>query len=300
LLYPDDPGPDRAAVVSMSAGNSTWRVVFAQPYEAFLAPVQAQLRISLLVAVLTGSLVTIIALLIAQYLARPIVHLTSTAIRIADGDLEVQAQVESGNEIGSLAVAFNRMTEQVRQMMQGLVQKNSQLEQEMLERERAETARLQSEAEREKLLLAQAELQAKLIEVQRQTLKELSTPIIPIMDRIIVLPLIGTVDNTRAKDLTRAVLNGVSHYRAKVIILDITGVSSIDSDVADHLNKTIQAARLKGARTIVTGISDSVAETIVDLGIDWSKIETLRDLQSGLMAALQSVGIRVLRKDGKK
>ncbi len=299
-LYPDDLKSNRAAVVNMSAGNATWQVVFAQPYDAFLAPMNAQLRISLLVAVLTGSLVTVVALLIAQYLARPIVHLTATAVRIADGDLNVQAEVESGNEIGSLAIAFNRMTEQVRQMMQGLVQKNSQLEQEMLERERAEAARQQSELEREKLLLAQAELQEKLIEVQRQTLKELSTPIIPIMDRIIVLPLIGTVDNTRAKDLTRAVLNGISHYRARVIILDITGVSSIDSDVADYLNKTIQAARLKGARTIVTGISDSVAETIVDLGIDWSKIETLRDLQSGLVAALQSVGIRVLRKDGKK
>ena len=67
-----------------------------------------------------------------------------------------------------------------------------------------------------------------------------------------------------------------------MVILDVTGVPLIDSGVANHLNKTIQAARLKGARTIITGISEAVAETIVDLGLDWSHIETLPDLQVGL------------------
>jgi rsbT co-antagonist protein RsbR len=75
------------------------------------------------------------------------------------------------------------------------------------------------------------------------------------------------------------------------VILDITGVPIVDSGVADHLDKTIQAARLKGAHTTVTGISDAVAETIVDLGIDWSGIETLADLQTGLVVALSSLGI---------
>jgi rsbT co-antagonist protein RsbR len=67
----------------------------------------------------------------------------------------------------------------------------------------------------------------------------------------------------------------------------------VDTGVANHLNKTIQAARLKGAHTIVTGISDAIAETIVDLGLDWSKIETLSDLQSGLRAALVHLGQRI-------
>jgi rsbT co-antagonist protein RsbR len=74
-----------------------------------------------------------------------------------------------------------------------------------------------------------------------------------------------------------------------VVILDITGVSVVDSGVAVHLNKAIQAARLKGAHTIVTGISDAVAEAIVDLGIDWSGIETLTNLQTGLLTALNSL-----------
>ncbi len=143
---------------------------------------------------------------------------------------------------------------------------------------------------------AQAErdrLQQEIIEAQQQALKELSTPIIPVMDRILVMPLIGSIDTMRARDITRSLLAGIREHRAKVVILDITGVPIVDSGVADHLNKTIQAARLKGARTIVTGISDAVAETIVDLGIDWTGIETLSDLQTGLIAALNSLGVRL-------
>jgi rsbT co-antagonist protein RsbR len=97
----------------------------------------------------------------------------------------------------------------------------------------------------------------------------------------------------RAKDIMRALLAGIRNQRAKVVILDITGVPIVDSGVANHLNKTIQAARLKGAQTIVTGLSDAVAEAIVDLGIDWSGIETLADLQTGLMAALSSLGVKL-------
>lgn len=140
-----------------------------------------------------------------------------------------------------------------------------------------------------------ARQQREIIEAQQQALREVSTPIIPIMDQIIVIPLIGEVDTSRARDITRALLAGITRYRAKVVILDITGVPIVDTGVADHLNKTIQAARLKGARTVVTGISDAIAETVVDLGIDWSGVETLRDLQSGLVFALEHMGYRVHR-----
>ena len=112
-------------------------------------------------------------------------------------------------------------------------------------------------------------------------------PIIPVMEHIIVMPLIGSIDSMRARDIMRTLLTGIREHRAKVVRLDITSVPIVDSDVANHLNKTIQAARLKGARTIVTGISGAVAETIVDLGIDWSGIETLSDLRTGLRAVLQ-------------
>jgi rsbT co-antagonist protein RsbR len=106
------------------------------------------------------------------------------------------------------------------------------------------------------------------------------------------MPLIGSIDGLRARDITRRLLAGISQHRAKAVILDITGVPVMDSGVANHLNKTIQATRLKGARAIVTGISEAIAETIVDLGIDWSGIETLPDLQTGLQTALAWIGHR--------
>ncbi len=165
-------------------------------------------------------------------------------------------------------------------VLNDLVESNN--EQQRLHEEYA--ARLEGEAaERDRL-------QQEVIEAQRRALAELSTPIIPVLEGVIVMPLIGSVDTLRARDITRALLAGIREHRAKVVILDITGVPLVDSGVAAYLNRTIQAARLKGARTIVTGISEAVAETIVDLGIDWSGIETLSDLQTGLRAVLAEMG----------
>lgn len=151
------------------------------------------------------------------------------------------------------------------------------------------TERKQAEAERE-------QLQQAVIEAQRQALQDLSTPIIPLIDGMIVMPLIGAIDTRRSQDIMRALLNGISDYKAKIVILDITGVPIVDSGVADHLNRTIQAARLKGAQTIVTGISDAVAEAIVDLGIDWNNMDTLQNLQTGLITALDSLGFKLVRR----
>ncbi len=131
------------------------------------------------------------------------------------------------------------------------------------------------------------------IEAQQAAIQELSTPVIPIMDNIIVMPLVGNVDSLRARDITRSLLAGITQHRAKVVILDVTGVALMDTAIVNHLNKTIQAARLKGAQTIITGISDAVAEAIVDLGIDWSELTTLSDLQTGLLAALGDLGVKL-------
>jgi rsbT co-antagonist protein RsbR len=106
------------------------------------------------------------------------------------------------------------------------------------------------------------------------------------MEHIIIMPLIGSIDTVRARDITRALLAGIREHEAKAVILDITGVPIVDSGVAAYLNKTVLAARLKGVHPIITGISEEVAETIVDLGIDWSGVETLRDLQTGLRVAM--------------
>ncbi len=98
----------------------------------------------------------------------------------------------------------------------------------------------------------------------------------------------------RARDIMRALLAGIGEHQAKEVIIDITGVPVMDTGVAGYLNKTMRAARLKGARVIITGISEVVAETIVDLGIDWGELETLSDLQTGLVVALRRLGIRLI------
>ncbi|MFN8376932.1 MAG: PAS domain S-box protein [Anaerolineae bacterium] len=152
-----------------------------------------------------------------------------------------------------------------------------------------------SEAAQRESEIRYREVQEQLIDAQKQALLELSTPIIPIIDQIIVMPLIGSIDTMRAQEITRALLRGISQHRASIVIIDITGVPVVDTGVADYLNRTIQAARLKGAHTIVTGVSDAVAETIVDLGIDWSKIDTLRDLQNGLISAFGRLGLKLNR-----
>jgi PAS domain S-box-containing protein len=138
------------------------------------------------------------------------------------------------------------------------------------------------------------QLQQDIIDAQKNAIKELSTPVIPVLEGILVMPLIGTIDSDRGRDITRTLLNGISVYGAQVVLLDVTGVPIVDSGVADHLDKTIQAARLKGAQIIITGVSDAVAETIVDLGINWEHIKTLRNLQAGLIAAIRHLGIEKL------
>jgi|GEM_PF-2147761 len=142
--------------------------------------------------------------------------------------------------------------------------------------------RKEAEVERQRL-------QQGIIEAQQAAIKELSTPIIPLMDGIIVMPLIGSIDTHRARDVMRALLAGISEHRAQIVIIDITGVPMVDTGVAAHLDSTVQAARLKGTNTIITGVSDAVAETIVDLGVEWHNVRTVRDLQTGLELATHQI-----------
>lgn len=163
----------------------------------------------------------------------------------------------------------------------GALQEREAELQTLVERLRESEASVRASAEE------QARLQEQVIAAQQQALKELSTPVIPVAQGVIALPLVGAIDTARARDVTRALLGGITRHRADVAILDITGVPVVDTGVAQHLSQAIAAARLKGAHTIVSGVSDAVAEAIVDLGIDWSDVETVFDLQTALRHALE-------------
>jgi rsbT co-antagonist protein RsbR len=128
------------------------------------------------------------------------------------------------------------------------------------------------------------------IERHQDAIRELSTPVIRVHPRVLLLPLVGTLDSMRAQQVMEAVLVRVVAEQAKAIILDIAGVAVVDTKVADHLLKTTAAVKLLGARTILTGISAEVARTIVQLGVDISTMDTRAGLAEGIELALAQVG----------
>jgi rsbT co-antagonist protein RsbR len=134
--------------------------------------------------------------------------------------------------------------------------------------------------------IERVQLQERVIEAQRSALREISTPIIPLGEGVIAMPLIGTIDSQRAQQVIEALLEGVSSSRATTAILDITGVQVVDTQVANALLRAAQAVKLLGAQVIITGIRPEVAQILVSLGLDLSGIITLANLQGGIQYAL--------------
>jgi PAS domain S-box-containing protein len=128
--------------------------------------------------------------------------------------------------------------------------------------------------------------QEQLIMAQQAALRELSTPLIPLDDGVVAMPLIGAIDSTRAQQVIETLLEGVSGHHARVAILDITGVSVVDTQVANALIRAAQAVKLLGARVVLTGIRPEVAQTLVGLGVDLNGIVTRSSLQAGIQYAL--------------
>jgi len=137
-------------------------------------------------------------------------------------------------------------------------------------------------------------LQQQIIDSQRSILRELSTPIIPIVDGVIAMPLIGSIDKERAQAVMQALLEGAASFRCHTAIVDITGVKTVDTDVANALLQAAHAARLLGVEVLLTGIRAEVAQALVHLGADLSGLVTLGTLQSGIALALSRGGSRGL------
>jgi rsbT co-antagonist protein RsbR len=127
----------------------------------------------------------------------------------------------------------------------------------------------------------------RVIRQQQQDMLELSTPVVQIWDRIICLPLIGTLDSRRTQLMMERLLERIVRSRAEVAILDITGVPTVDTQVANYLIKTVTAVRLLGSTCIVTGVGPSIAQTIVHLGIDLAGIITRNQLSDGIRLAFE-------------
>jgi rsbT co-antagonist protein RsbR len=135
----------------------------------------------------------------------------------------------------------------------------------------------------------------RIIRQQQEAIRELSTPVLQVRERLLILPIIGVLDSQRARQVTEQLLRGIRTNRAKVVVIDITGVPAIDSTVANHLVQTVEASRLMGASVIITGLSSEIALTLVTIGVDLSKMNAVGDLQGGIEEAERLLGYEVTR-----
>jgi rsbT co-antagonist protein RsbR len=136
----------------------------------------------------------------------------------------------------------------------------------------------------------------RVIRQQQDAIRELSTPVLQVRERLLILPIIGVLDGQRMKQLTDQLLRGIGTHRAKVVVFDITGVPQLDESVANHLVQAVDASRLMGATVIITGLSSEIAQTLVTIGVDLSKMNTIGDLQSGIEEAEKYLGFKVTRQ----
>jgi len=139
----------------------------------------------------------------------------------------------------------------------------------------------------------------RIIRQQQEAIRELSTPVLQVRERLLILPIIGVIDPQRARQLTEQLLRGIRANRAKVVVIDITGVPAVDATVANHLVQTVDASRLMGATVIVTGLSAEIAQTLVTIGVDLSKMKTIGDLQGGIEEAERLLGYKVILEAGE-
>src|SRR6478752_1130155 len=125
----------------------------------------------------------------------------------------------------------------------------------------------------------------RIIRQQQEAIRELSTPVLQVREQLLILPIIGVLDSQRARQVTEQLLRAIRANRAKVVVIDITGVPTIDSTVANHLVQTVDASGLMGASVIITGLSSDIALTLVTIGLDLSKMNAVGDLQGTILIA---------------
>jgi anti-anti-sigma regulatory factor/HAMP domain-containing protein len=225
----------------------------------------------------------LIALAMARYLARPLSTLTVAARAVGQGQLTTLPAVQGSAEVGALAGAFGRMVTDLRASQAAIATHQQTLEAHVRER----TSELeQALAALQESVDARDQLSA--------TVRDLASPIIPVLDGVVVMPLIGIVDESRAAIVLEALLRGVEQYRATLVILDVTGVPLIDTHVARVLVDAARAVKLLGTDTILVGVRPELAETIVGLGLSLTGLRAEPDLQRGLHYALRAHDTHVL------
>ncbi|AHW61226.1 rsbT co-antagonist protein RsbR [Draconibacterium orientale] len=192
-------------------------------------------------------------------------HIEDVLSSVAAGDLDVRIEAEIEDDLTGVEEAINILIED-------------------LTYELKQSKKMREELEEK---LSKIEDQQKTIIRQQDDLLELSSPVSKVWDNILILPVIGTLDSQRAQIMMENLLQKIVDTGCTMSILDITGVPTVDTQVANHLLKTVTSARLLGADCIISGISPAIAQTIVHLGIDLSVIKTKATLQDAMIYAMR-------------
>ncbi len=192
-------------------------------------------------------------------------HIEDVLSSVAAGDLEVRVESEIEDDLTGVEAAINILIDDLTYELK----QSKQIREELEEK------------------LSKIEEQQRTILRQQDDLLELSSPVTKVWDNILILPVIGTLDSQRAQIMMENLLHKIVETGCTISILDITGVPTVDTQVANHLLKTVTSARLLGADCIISGISPAIAQTIVHLGIDLSVIRTKATLQDAMIYAMR-------------
>jgi anti-anti-sigma regulatory factor/methyl-accepting chemotaxis protein len=232
-------------------------------------------------AVLIGALVTVVQLKTAQTVATPVSLLADAARRLGQGEQDVHVPIRSRDEVGQLAESFNTMAAGLQRTRAELEAQNQSLEHAVA----ARTAMLEESVARlEQSMAEQSQLQSLLAGV--------STPVLPVANGVLLMPLIGVIDDQRARLAIDHLLATMSAQHTRLVILDVTGVSLLDTAVATILIDAARAVRMLGAATIVCGIAPEVAQTLVHVDTDLVTIRPVADLQAAVALAIEQSAVR--------
>lgn len=250
--------PVLMTVRNFAPGDNALRIAVEQPLDEVYQPFVQNLQIIAALMALTALAAVAGSIGTVQTITRPILNLARISEAISAGDFSQRAPVTRSDEIGLLQQNFNRMAENVLAQQTALAARNAELEQSM-------------------------QAQRRLFE----TVQQLSTPLLPVWEGVVVMPIVGHVDAERGQAILDALLHGIAEQRARVAILDITGIAMVDTSVVAILTHAMQAAALIGATPMLAGISATTAQLMVQQGIADLRVPTYRNLQSAIMAAIE-------------
>jgi anti-anti-sigma regulatory factor/HAMP domain-containing protein len=266
--------PVRGTVSTAVIEALGWRVLLVQERAVALAPVTSQVSNLALVALPLALVAALVALLLGTHLARPLSQLARAAQSGNLAALAADPVVQNRTEVGQLAGSLQQLAQSVLESRTAIEAANHSLEATVAER----TAELHTVVQQQDELLT---TQTRLL----QQIADMAMPVLPVSPGVVVIPLVGTINDERAANLSARLLQGVQEQRARVALLDITGVPLVDTQVARALMDAVAGARLLGAQTLLVGVRPEIAQTLVGLGVELRGLETTTTLQDGLSRA---------------